>query len=234
MIYIARPPMWHAFAVQAEDLVRVRIRDVLAVPGVDGLVATYFHPDGPFAGTSFDLLGENPPDLLTLDDLLATTLLDISWRPLAIRTLLADTGHITAGLAAIPTDLELWNANPGALQSATVLHQWLDDLPGVGPVIASKLLARKRPRLVPIHDDVVLRVLAPPENKFWVTLAAALTESALRHEIEALRPAGADSISLLRLLDVAIWTSHSRSRNARNARSAVGVPEPSPPSPVKL
>lgn len=214
--------------MQPEDLVRVRIRDVLAVPGIDRLVATYLNPDGPFAGTSFDLLGENPPDVLTLDDLLATTLLDISWRPLAIRALLAGSGPVTAGLAAIPTDLDLWDAGPDALQSATVLHKWLDDLPGVGPVIASKLLARKRPRLVPIHDDVVLRVLAPPEKKFWVTLAAALTQSALRHEIEALRPAGADSISLLRLLDVAIWTRHSRSRNARNARSAVGVPEPGP------
>jgi hypothetical protein len=220
--------VWHALAVQAEALVRVRIRDVLAVPGIDGLVATYFNPDSPFAGTSFDLLGENPPDVLTLDDLLATTLLDISWRPLAIRTLLAGGGHVTAELAAIPTDLDLWNAGPDALRSATVLHQRLDKLPGVGPVIASKLLARKRPRLVPIHDDVVLRALAPPENQFWVTLAAALTESALRNEIEALRPAGVDSSSLLRLLDVAIWTRHSRSRNARTARSAVGVPEPGP------
>ncbi|MEU7922992.1 DUF6308 family protein [Micromonospora zamorensis] len=220
--------------MQAEELVRERIRDVLAVPGVDRLVAAYFDSDGPFAGTLFDLLGENPSNVLTLDDLLATTLLDISWRPLTVRALLADGGHVTAGLAAIPTNLDLWNAGPYALQSATALHQWLDQLPGVGPVIASKLLARKRPRLVPIHDDVVFRVLAPPQNKFWVTLAAALTESALRQEIEGLRPAGGDSISLLRLLDVAIWTRHSRSRNARNTRSAVGVPEPDPlPPPEK-
>ncbi|WP_373870694.1 DUF6308 family protein [Micromonospora sediminimaris] len=94
-------------------------------------------------------------------------------------------------------------------------------------------LARKRPRLVPIHDDVVFRVLAPPRNKFWVTLAAALTDSALRDAIEDLRPAGDESISLLRLLDVAIWIRHSRSRNARNARRAVGVPEPGPFPPLK-
>ncbi|MBO4205095.1 hypothetical protein [Micromonospora echinofusca] len=35
-------------------------------------------------------------------------------------------------------------------------------------------------------------------------MAPVLTESALRHGIEVLRPAGADSISLLRLLDVAM------------------------------
>ncbi|MBM7086816.1 DUF6308 family protein [Micromonospora humidisoli] len=212
--------------MQIEDLVRARIRGVLGVPGIDGLVAAYFSPEGPFAGTSFDLVGENPPDLLTLDDLLATTLLDISWRPLAIRALLAGGDHVSAALTAIPADLDLWNADPDTLQAATALHRWLDDLPGVGPVTASKLLARKRPRLVPIHDEIVLRVLAPPKKQLWVTLAAALSESALRDEIEGLRPAGIDSPSLLRLLDVAIWTRHSRSRNARDARTAVGIPEP--------
>ncbi|MBB5868418.1 hypothetical protein F4553_001797 [Allocatelliglobosispora scoriae] len=219
--------------MHSEDLLRVRIRDVLAVPDIERLVAAYFDPNKPFAGTSFDLLGENPPDMFTLDDLLATTLLDISWRPLAIRTLLAGGGHLTAGLATLPTDLDLWNASPDILRSAGVLHQWLDKLPGVGPVIASKLLARKRPRLVPIHDSVVLRVLAPPENQFWTTLATALTESTLRSEIEALRPSGVDSPSLLRLLDVAIWTCHSRARNARKARGAVGITEPGPVPPVK-
>lgn len=203
---------------------------MLAVAGIDGLVAAYFSPDGPFAGMSFDLVGENPPDVLTLDDLLATTLLNISWRPPAIRALLADHDHVSAALAAIRADLDLWNAGPDDLQAAAVLHRWLDDLPGVGPVIASKLLARKRPRLVPVHDEIVLRVLAPPKGQLWVTLAAALKESALRDEIEGLRPTGVDSPSLLRLLDAAIWTRHSRSRNACDARRAVGVPEPSPPS----
>ncbi|MEU8419349.1 DUF6308 family protein [Micromonospora sp. NPDC048835] len=219
--------------MQAQDLVRSRIRDVLAVPGIDGLVAAYFNPDGPFAGTSFDLVGENPPDVLTIDDVFATTLLDISWHPLAIRTLLADSDHVSAALAAIRADLDLWNAGPHDLQSAAVLHRWLDDLPGVGPVTASKLLARKRPRLVPVHDEIVLRVLGPPKEQFWVTLATALKEPALRDEIEGLRPASVHSTSLIRLLDVAIWTRHSRSRNACNARRLVGVPEPSMPSPEK-
>ena len=222
------PTLCNPLAMHAEEQVRNRIRDVLADPGVNGLVAAYFDPDGPFAGTLFDLLGENPPCVLTLDDLLATTLLDISWQPFAVRALLAAGNQVTAALAAIPTDLDLWTAGPDVLQSATALHHWLDRLPGVGPVIASKLLARKRPRLVPIHDSVVFRVLAPPKNKFWMTLGAALTESTLRQQIEDLRPAGGDSISLLRLLEVAIWMRHSRSRNARNARRALAVPEPDP------
>ncbi|MDG4780058.1 DUF6308 family protein [Micromonospora sp. WMMD961] len=77
------------------------MREALAVPGVDGLVAAYFSPDGPFAGTSFDLVGENPPGVLTLDDLLATMLLNISWRPLAIRALIADDNGSSAWLAQV-------------------------------------------------------------------------------------------------------------------------------------
>lgn len=96
---------------------------------------------------------------------------------------------------------------------------------------ASKLLTRKRPQLVPVHDEIVLRVLASPRKQLWVTLATVLNESALRDEIEGLRPVGVDSPSLLRLLDVAIWTRHSRSRNAYRSRRTVGVPEPGVPSP---
>ncbi|MEU8813395.1 DUF6308 family protein [Actinoplanes sp. NPDC048796] len=212
--------------MQSEELVRLRIEEVLATPAIGRLVERYFDPEGPFAGATFDLLGQNPPHALTLDDLLATSLLDITWRPLAVRRLLAADSDISARLAAIPGDVDLWNAPRDVLETATFLHSSLSKLPGIGPVIASKLLARKRPRLVPIHDRVVLRVLAPPKNKFWETLAAALRAHALREGIEALRPAHGGSASLLRLLDVAIWTRHSRSRAAQAARAKAGVSEP--------
>ncbi|HEY0534847.1 MAG TPA: hypothetical protein VGD29_24950 [Actinoplanes sp.] len=59
-----------------------------------------------------------------------------------------------------------------------------------------------------------------------MTLSGALGEAALRDEIEKLRPPGAGSVSLLRLLDVAVWMRHSGSGNARKARSEAGVREP--------
>ncbi|WP_189335994.1 DUF6308 family protein [Actinoplanes ianthinogenes] len=204
-------------------MVRERIRGVLAVAGIEKLVAAYFAPDGPFAGETFDLLGENPPDRITHDDLLATTLLDISWRPRAVRILHERGDEVRTLLDALPTGVDLWQAGAAVLKAATVLHEWLDGLPGVGPVIAAKLLARKRPRLVPIHDEVVLRALAPPPNQFWVTLGGALRDPALRDEIESLRPDGVASPSVLRLLDVAIWMLHGGSGNAKDARSAAGI-----------
>ncbi|MGQ5262078.1 DUF6308 family protein [Micromonospora sp. ZYX-F-536] len=88
-------------------------------------------------------------------------LLNISWRPLAIRALLADGNHVSAALAAINADLDLWNAGPEDRQPAAVPRRPAWSRPGD----ASKLLARKRPRLVPVHDEIVLRVLAPPKEQ---------------------------------------------------------------------
>lgn len=51
------------------DSFRARIDEVLDTPGLGRLVADYFHPGGPFAGESFDVLGDNPPDAITRDDL---------------------------------------------------------------------------------------------------------------------------------------------------------------------
>ncbi len=202
------------------DSFRSRIDEVLATPGIERLVEAYFRPGGPFAGETFDLLGDNPPGVVTRDDLLATTLLDISWRPPALRQLL-EPGRFDGHLAAVPADIDLWQADARVLQAATDFQESLRKLDGVGSVTASKLLARKRPRLVPIHDRVVLRVLAPPKGRFWATLAEALEDEALRVRIEELRPSGVGSPSLLRLLDVAIWMRDSGSGTAIAARREI-------------
>ncbi len=58
------------------DEVGRRIDAALSPPAAD-LVAAYFDPYGPFAGETFDTLGDNPPDQITTDDLLALTLLSV-------------------------------------------------------------------------------------------------------------------------------------------------------------
>ncbi|WP_238005912.1 DUF6308 family protein [Dactylosporangium sp. AC04546] len=205
------------------DIVRHQIHTVLDTPRIADLVAAYFHPDGPFAGATFDTLGDNPPNEVTRDDLLAATLLDISWRPLAVRRLEAERDHVGVMLARIPLNRDLWEATPSELQAAEDPYRWLDGLPYVGATIASKLLARKRPRLVPIYDTVVQDLLTTPEDQFWTTLADALTDPGMRDDIERLRPTTAPTVSVLRLLDVAIWMRGSRSSTARAARAATGI-----------
>jgi hypothetical protein len=206
-----------------------RIQGMLTTPGIDKLVAAYFEPDGKFAGSDFDLLGHNPHNEVTRDDLLAVTLLDIAWKPLAVRHLLGRDAELLASLLeTIDPETDLWADNLGALTAAGVMWNYLQAgrrLPGVGPVVASKLLARKRPRLVPIEDSVIRRALLLPDGKLWTTLRSCLKDPTLREQLESLRPIDAGSIHLLRLLDVALWMLHSNSRIAKDARASIGMPE---------
>jgi hypothetical protein len=203
-----------------------RLRDSLQVRGLGDAVAAYFRPEEGFAGLSFTCLGSNPRDAVTPDDLLAVSLLDISWRPETVRQLLDARGAaVTELLAAIRSDLDLWDASEEDLAAVDPLWDLLLRMPGVGTATASKLLARKRPRLCPVSDKVVIEAVGVP-GWTWETLRALLQDQAARAEIETLRPACATEVSLLRILDVAIWIRYSHSRAASRVRRGAGIPEP--------
>lgn len=112
----------------------------------------------------------------------------------------------------------MWEANQTALDAADAAWNFLRTLPGIGWVIAGKLLARKRPRLVPIFDSVIEKVLQPPPGRFWVSLAEALRDADRRTRVEGTRPAGAEAVSLIRLVDVAVWMRFSQGGNALLSR----------------
>jgi len=58
----------------------------------------------------------------------------------------------------------------------------LDDLPKVGWVNAGKLMAAKRPRLIPVFDSGVKRALKPPSGRFWVTMYDQLSDDEGRRQ----------------------------------------------------
>ena len=197
-----------------------RLRETLARPGVRPAVAAYFDPAEGFAGMTFSTLGDNPPDQLTPADLLAVSLLDITWRPDVVQRLLgSDRPQLAGLLAGISTDVDLWLATDADLGAVDAAWDALLDIPGVGTASAAKLLARKRPRLCPITDKVVIRAAGLP-GLTWEVLRCLLQDPGVRAEIEALRPAEAAGTSLLHILDVAIWLAHSNSRAAQRARLA--------------
>jgi Family of unknown function (DUF6308) len=203
-----------------------RLRAGLGVAGLAGAVAGYFDPAEPFAGLSFSTLGSNPRDQVTADDLLAVSLLDIAWRPDTVRQLLdADAGTISGLLAAVSNDVDLWEAADEQLAAVDPLWDLLLGVPGVGTATASKLLARKRPRLCPVSDKVVIQAVGVP-GWTWEALRCLLKDPAARAEVEVLRPPNAAGASLLRILDVAIWIRHSHSRAASHVRRVAGIPEP--------
>ncbi|MEU3571278.1 DUF6308 family protein [Kitasatospora sp. NPDC036755] len=185
---------------------------------------------GPYyTGAHFERLaggGDRPEtaDRFTADDLLAITMLSVSVEPHGAVELLTDPdGHWHRLLAAIPRDArledpsrapliapggpaaELWErlANP---------HGTYPGKPdGVGPVVAGKLLARKRPHLVPVYDVRVKALFRRPkvDGTFWSALADALRADggALRTRLVELRAEAGigEDIGVLRVLDVIAW-----------------------------
>jgi hypothetical protein len=200
-----------------------RLQANLATPGLSRAVASYFQ--GPeFAGMTFSDLGLNPPDEITADDLLAVSLLDIIWRPQVVRILLVTHRQQVGNLLAeIPQNLDLWDADDATLRQIDFLWEVLTSIDGIGTASATKLLARKRPRLCPISDNLVIKAIDVP-GRTWDVLRRLLRDPLARAEVEALRPAEAGHASLLRILDVALWVSHSRSAAAQALRDEAGMP----------
>ena len=75
-----------------------QLQQSLRAKGLASAVAAYFSPEEDFAGLSFTCLGSNPRDVVTTSDLLAVSLLDIAWRPEAVRQLLDTSTAMVSGL----------------------------------------------------------------------------------------------------------------------------------------
>lgn len=79
---------------------------------------------------------------------------------------------------------------------------------GIGYVTTSKLLARKRPRLIPVYDRVV-RERTGGSDAFWSDLAEELRRDgrSLHDRLVRLRSESGvgDDISVLRVFDVIAW-----------------------------
>jgi|HubBroStandDraft_1064217.scaffolds.fasta_scaffold07612_2 hypothetical protein len=199
-----------------------RLQASLATPGLGRAVASYFSEPS-FAGMTFSDLGLNPPCGIIADDLLAVSLLDITWRPQVVRVLLVShKKQLSAMLADIPQDVDLWNADDDTLRHIDFMWDALTSIEGIGTASATKLLARKRPRVCPISDNLVIKAVDVP-GRTWDVLRCLLRDPGARADVEALRPQEAAHASLLRILDVALWISHSRSAAAQEVRQEAGM-----------
>jgi hypothetical protein len=181
------------------------------------LLRDYFG-SGRFTGGRFERFGgggDRPEiaDRFTSDDVVAVSLLSVRLPGRASLALLDQRpAEFNALLGEIPTELDLWDADEAVIapgSAAGRLWSLLDGLPGVGWVTAGKLLARKRPRLIPVYDKVVKAALERPDGgHWWRPLRAVLRDSpdvvTRLEELRAWSGIGPD-ISLLRVLDVAIW-----------------------------
>ena len=198
-------------------MVRRLLTAVHAADAVPRLRA-YFseHP-----GRHFDALGgggDRPEvrDRVTAEDLLAVQMRGPALPGNAAAMLLdgALARRVSDLLGAIPTSIRLDDREAASLigerSQARVFCEVVGQLDGVGPDLAGTLLARKRPRLIPVHDDVVRCLLERPPDP-WVTLHHALRAHAgVLDQVEVLREVAVvpDHVPGLRVLDALLWTSH--------------------------
>lgn len=136
----------------------------------------------------------------------ASVALDILEGPLGVR--------LSGLLHDIPRDINMVDADAVVVADGSPADQaWhlLRDQPDVGWVTAGKLLARKRPRLLPVYDRVVRCAVGRPTS-FWLALHTALQEdgAALHRQLLELRQVAGvpETVSALRVCDVVVWMGH--------------------------
>lgn len=180
-----------------------------------------------FTGSEFDTFGreEGDEDRVTPSDLLSLALLSVPLRGDAVLGILRESSaEITDLLRQLPKNKDLH-----VLSSEEFLLLHDDDEPSVGqmlwdilrshhldttwdmgPTRVSKLLARKRPLLIPIWDELIGTALGLKDSRgHWIAMYSLLRETeGLPDHLSSLRDeAGLDrnSISILRIFDVAVW-----------------------------
>jgi hypothetical protein len=183
-------------------------------------LARFYDPTGRYAGMTFLDLQPAPDHDVTAADLLAVTLLDVSIRPPSVRRLLHPgpaRDQVLAALAECSSECDLTTDDATVLVAAAGLYQAVKQAIGINPwVIASKLCARKRPDLIPMRDNVVVKTLQLRNKNFrsdWLVyrylLRDAGTVAALQQAARmASRTPGAPDLtdlSALRLLDSLLW-----------------------------
>ncbi|MBA3250462.1 MAG: hypothetical protein H0T66_09215 [Geodermatophilaceae bacterium] len=185
----------------------------------------------PRYGVGFDLFarGDDHPDdqnRITAEDLVATSFLSVDIPGWVAQDLLEGVlGHeVAAQLRDIPPTVQIGSQDAPDLLKGPAQRAW-DALRargtggrdsrgyGIGSVTRAKLLARKRPHLIPVSDSVIRGALGKPTNLWNYHQALFLDHGdELRRLLDQARTdAGVDGrVSHLRLLDVIVWMRHSR------------------------
>lgn len=176
---------------------------------------TEYFSSGRYTGSHFDRLeggGDRVAtrNRITADDIVAVSMLSVQIPAGAAVALLGDRAAVISALLSEIPSAALQEVSFDVLDEgspADRLWHLLNGIDDVGWVTANKLLARKRPHLLPVYDRVVRAALHAPTN-FWACLWTYFDERADRSDLwSALRGSvgGVEDISLLRCIDVALW-----------------------------
>jgi hypothetical protein len=197
----------------------VRTRDSVAV---DLLQRYYAVGDGDtprYTGSRFEPIAalNSDPNTIAPADFVAVSMLSVKVPPrAAIRLLGRDSASITELLSQIDSSVDILDVEPEALRAdAPAANLWnvlRGGRDGLGPTTTSKLLAAKRPRLLPIWDSFVERATGLDTVDYWAKFRSVLNDDDRRiwkwlGDIRSQASNVPKSVTELRMLDVLLWMS---------------------------
>jgi len=184
----------------------------------------YFDIDGnPGTGSKFESIVDiDRPYEITARDFCAVSMLGVDIPPRPALWILGDEGRkvISEKLRQVPNDVDIWDDKAIDLfrDDGELIQLWnylgtaYWPIPrtknGLGITLRSKILAAKRPRLLPVLDKVVRGILGEVDS-YWRAFQTSLRDSDLRTLIEQATSSAPDGISLLRRMDIVIWTNNN-------------------------
>ncbi len=172
-----------------------------------------------YTGSRFESIAASnaDPDVLAPADFVAVSMLSVDVpAKAAIRLLDRDAAMISELLQKIPVDVDLVDAEPshiGKDSAATQLWNVLrNGHDGLGRTRTSKLLAAKRPRLLPIWDSFVQKATGLDTLDYWAKFQSVLGDEQRAVwrwlcDLRALDIGVPQTVSELRLLDILLWMS---------------------------
>lgn len=150
---------------------------VLAVPGLPTPALT--------SSVSPEAVIGQTRDILCADDLIAVTMVSVEVKPIAALVFSEEKStEITQLLHQIPADLDLVDASNFFDRDSSAHRLWrlFGSELGIGWVTDGKLLARKRPHLVPVYDSVVKKAVRGGDS-YWQPLSRALALTACGYTV---------------------------------------------------
>lgn len=177
-----------------------------------------------YSGSQFEAMAalNSDPNSIGPADFTAASMLSVNVpAQAAIRLLSRDANEITALLHHIPVDVDIITIDPNDLVPggpASLLWQVLrrgND--GMGRTRTSKLIAAKRPRLIPIWDSFVEQATGLDTSDYWRQFQAVLAADdraiwTWLTQIRSAVPNVSAAVSNLRILDVLLWMTVDQQR----------------------
>lgn len=190
-------------------------------------------------GASFETIGRDPRgidvgDVVQAGDLVALSTLSVDVSGASAVDILGKerSQAISLLLEQIPQNVSLIDDEAAALVAddgpASLLWTEVRKVPGFGPTRTSKLLARKRPLLIPIYDSVVRDELGLKSSRgHWTTVRELVTQEdgALWGRAIAIGEKAGIGVELspLRIIDIVLWR-HGKDAGRASVDDAGGEP----------